>query len=654
MVPVAAFVVGILIFARVLNQGVEDLTTEMSEATLPIVYMVEDGERINELHGYTVEMNESSVADTVTPVESGGSLSISLDCYGNDIRSVRYEVKRLDADQTVQESDMAFLTRDEDVATTDLDLPELEAGEEYLLILTVENAGDPCYFYTRLARADDSSISESVSFVQFFHEVTMSKTRQSELEVYMETTAGADNDTLQHVTLKNTLSQVCWGNMRCTEVTEPVASIREIGDDYNVIDLCYILSAVDEQDHLETYQVDEYYRIRPGGDRMYLSEYERTVEEIFSVNGEEVADEEEAEAAAQEELTLGIRSSDVDYVTNETGTSFSFVQEGDLWNGNMDSGYLTRIFSFRSQDESGLRENYDAHDIRIIRTNETGSVDFAVCGYMNRGEHEGRVGISVCHFDSATTTVEEMAFLSSTDSYATLGDELGETMYLTDSGDFYFSFRNQVYCVNLNAQNCTVAISDITQDSFATSDDGRYLAWTEGEKAQATTMHLIDLETGRTEDLSAPDGFVIRPLGFLDSDCVYGLAESGGVETDEGLFPMSRVLVIDFSDPEMSVLKTYDAEEGIFVTGAEVRDGNIYLSRMRYADGEYTEADEDVIYNRAMQDASQVTVTEIYSDVEETEVALLLPAAILPEPSPTETTWIRSDVTEIRLDDESK
>ncbi len=651
MVPVAAFVVGILIFARVLNQGVEDLTTEMSEATLPIVYMVENGERINELHGYTVEMNEVSVADTVTPVEAGGTLPISVDCYGNDIQSLRYEIKSLDAAQTVQESEMVFLTREEDIATAELAMPELDAGEEYLLILTVESSGDPCYFYTRLALADDSSISESVSFVQLFHEVTMSKTRQSELEVYMETTAGADNDTLQTVTLKNTLSQVCWGNMRGTEVTEPIACIREIGDDYNVIDLSYVLSSVDEQDHLGTYQVEEHYRIRPGGDRMYLSEYERTVEEIFSVNGEE---EEEEEKAAQEDLTLGIRSPDVEYVTNEMGTSFSFVQQGELWNGNMDSGYLTRVFSFQSPDGAGVRENYNAHDIRIIRTNETGSVDFAVYGYMNRGTHEGRVGISVCHFDSATNTVEEMAFLSSTNSYETLLDELGQTMYLTDSGDFYFSLREQVYCMDLNTQKCTVAISDMTEGNSSASDDGRYLAWTEGDMAQATTMHMIDLETGRTEDLTAPDGFVIRPLGFLDSDCVYGLAESGGAGSDEVSFPMSQVVVIDFSDPEMSALKTYDAEEGTCVTGAEVHDGNIYLERMRYVDGAYTEAGEDVIYNRAMQDASQITVTEIYSDIKETEVALLLPAEILPESAPTETKGIRSDITEIRLDDEAK
>ncbi len=648
MIPVAAFVVGILIFARVLNQGVEDLTTEMSEATLPIVYMVEDGERINELHGYKEEMNEVSVADTVTPVESGGTLSLSVDCYGNDIQSLRYEVKSLDAAQTLQESEMAFLTREEDVATVDLTMPELNAGEEYLLILTVENAGDPCYFYTRLALADDSSISECISFVRFFHEVTMSKTRQSELTVYMETTAGADNNTLQTVTLKNTLSQVCWGNMRGTEVTEPIACVREIGDDYNVIDLSYILSSVDEQDHLETYQVEEYYRIRPGGDRMYLSEYKRTVEEIFSVK------EAEEEETAQEELTLGIRSPDVEYVTNETGTSFGFVQQGELWNCNMDSGYLTQVFSFQSPDGTDLRENYNAHDIRIIRTNETGSVDFVVYGYMNRGVHEGRVGISVCHFDSATTTVEEMAFLSSTNSYETLCDELGQTMYLTDSGEFYFSLREQLYCVDLNTQKCTIAISDMTEGNFSASDDGRYLAWTEGELAQATTMHMIDLETGRTEDLTAPDGYVLRPLGFLDSDCVYGLAESGGAGSDEISFPMSRVVVVDFSDPEMSVLKTYDAEEGTYVTGAEVHDGNIYLARIRYADGEYTQAEEDVIYNRAMQDASQISVTEIYSDVEETEVALLLPAAILPESDPTETKGIRSDITEIRLDDEAK
>ncbi len=37
----------------------------------------------------------------------------------------------------------------------------------------------------------------------------------------------------------------------------------------------------------------------------------------------------------------------------------------------------------------------DLHDIRLISVDEKGNTTFTVVGYMNRGVHEGRVGVAV-------------------------------------------------------------------------------------------------------------------------------------------------------------------------------------------------------------------------------------------------------------------
>ncbi len=641
VIPVAVFVAGLFIFSRILYQGVTDPTTDMPEATLPVVYMQKDGERINALHGYTEEMDAAFMRDTITPVGTDGTLSVSIDSYGYEIRSISFEVRSLDTTHLVQQSEAENLSVEEDVVTADLPIQNLLTEQtEYLLTLEVTGSGEPCYYYTRIIEEDTSDIGECISFVQNFHEITMQKTRQNELTDYMETKSGADNRTLQTVTLQNTLSQVCWGSMRGIEETTPLVSVREINDNGSVIILNYVLSATDEQEVTTYYSVEEYYRVRAGEERMYLLDFERTSEEIFRGD---------CGTLPSEDLVLGIRSADVDFMTNETGTIVCFVQAGELWSYNAGSGSLTQIFSFRSPDGFDVRENCDEHDIRILRVNENGNTDFAVYGYMNRGMHEGQVGISVCHFDNATNSVEEQAFLSSTESYQLLLAGIGQAMYITETGQFYFVMDDRGYSVDLATGQGTVEISDIIEGNYAGSQDGRYLAWTGGEdEAERKIMHLIDLESGRTDSIEAPEGFAIFPLGFLDSDCVYGLAKESVLGADDSLIPITTVVVVDFSDPDLAVLKTYESTDG-YVSGVEVRDGNIYLEQMTLEDGEYVEAGENIIYNREMQEASPVSVVEIYSDIRETEVALRLPETIREEPERTESKWIRTGGTAQRL-----
>ena len=66
------------------------------------------------------------------------------------------------------------------------------------------------------------------------------------------------------------------------------------------------------------------------------------------------------------------------------------------------------------------RTLYDGHKIKILNVDEGGNVIFLVYGYMNRGRHEGQVGISVYYYDSTVNTVEEMAYIPCSHSQAIL------------------------------------------------------------------------------------------------------------------------------------------------------------------------------------------------------------------------------------------
>ena len=96
-----------------------------------------------------------------------------------------------------------------------------------------------------------------------------------------------------------------------------------------------------------------------------------------------------------------------------------------------------QVFSFRDTEGTDIRDDWGPHDIKIVRVDEAGSVDFVVYGYMNRGDHEGQVGTAVYHYDGLVQTMEEEVFIPSTQSYEILKSEMGQLMYVNDKGNLY-------------------------------------------------------------------------------------------------------------------------------------------------------------------------------------------------------------------------
>ena len=85
-----------------------------------------------------------------------------------------------------------------------------------------------------------------------------------------------------------------------------------------MIVLDYVVTRVGQNGQSEYYNVEEYYRVRYTNTRMYLLNFERTMEEIFRGENDSISGN---------SILLGIRSKDVEYQTNESGKVVTFVQE---------------------------------------------------------------------------------------------------------------------------------------------------------------------------------------------------------------------------------------------------------------------------------------------------------------------------------------
>ena len=586
------FVLAVMIFSFMTNQTNEDLTTEMSEATLPVLTLYDGNTAINELYGYTEKMDAAYMRDTITPIGENRLLPVTVQTYQTAVDKISYEIRSLDAQRLIANADVTSYTENKGMISMELPIQNLlEKNEEYLLVIQLESGDRTIYYYTRIIESQNSYVSECIDFVKQFNDTTFDSEKASSLSTYMEKTTG-DNTTLQYVTLNNSLNQVSWAEFHGTRLTTPVPSVKEITSTYNVIVLDYVVTRVGQNGQSEYYNVEEYYRVRYTNTRMYLLNFERTMEEIFRGENDSISGN---------DILLGIRSKDVEYQTNESGKVVAFVQEGELWSYNQEANTLAKVFSFRGYEGVDDRENYGEHDIKIVNIDEAGSIDYIVYGYMNRGIHEGTVGIAVYHYDSLANTNEEQVFIPSSQSYEVMKSELGQLMYVTESGAFYIMVDGNVYGIDLNSMDTKVLVEGLSDEAVAISESNRFLAWVDPSAIRGSgTIHIIDFVTEKVTDVTESTSDYVKPLGFMQEDFVYGVAKSADVVVDAAgntLFPMYQVKIMDTSSEEHEVLKTYE-KPGYYVQNIAISGYTIYLNRIQNNGTAYVDADQDMIMNR--------------------------------------------------------
>lgn len=63
----------------ILNRGNDDQVVDMGDATLPRVSFMMGGQKINALSGYVDDMDIAAMRDTITPLESDGTLKMQIE-----------------------------------------------------------------------------------------------------------------------------------------------------------------------------------------------------------------------------------------------------------------------------------------------------------------------------------------------------------------------------------------------------------------------------------------------------------------------------------------------------------------------------------------------------------------------------------------------
>ena len=584
---VTVFIVALVFFQIVTNRGKSSTEIEMESAKLPIVSISAYDKNMAEIHGYVNEMDACYMRDAIIPLDDKRQMNITIDTYGYDIDSASYEIRSLNTKRKIADTELTDIDlKSEKIKTTIMVENLVDNGEEYLFILKLHANDQDIYYYTRILLPQDMHIKECIAFADDFRELAMSP-KYLELAKYVETSDYTDKDTLADVSIQSSIDQIGWKNFKGTVVSDPVVELTDVNDTY--ISLVYNYQMVDEENNY--YNVAEYFKLRYTAEQIYLLDYKRQMDEILTVGNVHVADN---------ILSLGVVSGDLEYLSNDTGTVVSFVQAGELFEYDQNAKKLTKVYGF-IEDPTDLREKYNQHNIRILNIDENGNMDFVVYGYMNRGEHEGQCGINLYHYDSAKTKAVEQFFIATTHPYQILNANFSDLLYENTRGDFYIMYGGTLAKIGLDKLNTEELVTNLKSDQYAVSQSGQYVAWSEGDN-MSDEIKVMNLENEEVRTIKASNGSLIKPLAFMTEDLVYGEAKQADIKVDAAgstIYAMSNIKIVSATGGDFKVIKDYN-EPGYFVTEVDKQGYTLYLDRvMLKEDGSYIETTNDTIKDSA-------------------------------------------------------
>lgn len=608
------FIIALIGFSFWTNRGSADMTADMDTATLPVLSFVTEGKEANLLVGHKQEMNVASMRDTIAVYGENETLTVKISYNDIGYDTLKYEVYTLDGKEqtfadTVKEIDSKVSLNFKDL---------LKQDEEAVLKLTLKKGEDCLYYYTRIIKDNDYHVKECLQYIEELHTNMLKKENEDAVKKVMESNSTGDNTTLQHVTIHSNLEHSMWGDLTPEVIGNVQFEIKEAKAAYTSVQLKYQVKCAGDNNEEEIYRVKEFFKVSYGTERIYLLEYDRTMEEVFNTSNI---------VLSSKGVILGIADENLDYKVNKDENIVAFVQANELWSYNKEEDVFALVFSFAEAEKEDERNFTDNHSIQLLSMENDGSMTFSVCGYMNRGVHEGESGVAIYYYDSSENVVGEEAFIPSTKSCLVIEKELNELAFYNKEQDvLYVMADGTLLKEDLKKKEQTVLMEGLQKGQYVASDDGHLLAYQKTEEG-TTVTEIWDFAKDSKREISVNSGEFVVPLGFVGSDFVYGVskAEDAGIDAlGNSVQGMNR---LEIRNEANKVVKTYQ-KDGTYILEATIGSNQITLKQGIKNGNVYQETVEDYITNNETSGNELIKLDSYWTDLKQTQYRLVFSKGI--------------------------
>lgn len=581
----------------------------MQAATLATVQLqyLENGS--NTLRGYTQKMEISTMRGCITPLSQEHKLSIWIDQADHvDADQISYEVRGLDGTRLVEDGTISGWERNGSTMTAQLQLSNLvDEGNEYKLILCVNQSGTPVYYYSRILYLAEGHTESMVGFARDFMQASIDGNSDFIVN-YIQPNETMGTDDFGYVNQHSRSGMITWKGLSPQAGTVET-TLTELSDSQASVTLTYPITLSSNGESKEC-MVNEQYVVRFRNDVLYLLDFERHVKEQFSVS---------APVYAKSALKLGITDESVSGMASDDENIQTYVYDGQLFVTNTKENTLDLIYTYQdgAEDSSAL----DDYKLQPIRVEDSGDIYFMAYGYHSRGNHEGQVGVSFLHYKSAEkseeSSIDEIFYIPVTFSEEILMKNMGTLAYVNNESDLmYLLYQSTVYSIDLSSgEKAELAVAP-SAGSFYSNASSSLIAWEEGDSGYPNLIRIADLSTGKTYRVAAEDGEFVQIQGFLGDDLVYGTARKSDVFTQAGQVvqkPMYKLTIVDFAE-DMTQSGEYQMAD-YYIEGTQILENQLEIYRLTKdaSTGAYAAAADDQMFfnNRSDKKATSLTKSQI-------------------------------------------
>jgi len=605
LVLLVVFILGVAGTAFLMNNETTDDRSDMNDAVLPEV-MVQFGDVLtNRMYGYRQPMEADFVRDSVTPLDTTKKLTLVVNPYDTKVRNLSYEIRTSDGSKVMENRTIKSLdTGSDGYLRTEIEISSgLLMNQEYSLQITLSTNHGDAYYYTRVVSRSATYTEQYAKFADDFVQMSLDKTQADNLAAYLETSDSASSRNFAGLNINSPLADISWGNLNPQLSKAGIPVIKDINETTASISIEYEISAQNENGNTEYYLVTDFYRMRYDETRIRLLDFKRSASEVFDPS---------LSVISNSGLLLGVRSKDVDYLTNEDGSVTAFTQNGDIWSYVPDTGKFVEIFTFRKDTESDFRDARVEHDIKLLSVENNGDVDFMVYGYMNRGAHEGYSGVGIYHYNNDQGAIEEQVFIPCTESFEFLQEDLGTLSYVNQSGQLFIMIAGNLYQINIDENTYEVLADHIDSDDFGVSVTNAHAAWKSESGDYAGQIEFIDFDTMERRRIAPEASQKLDLLGFMNENLIYGIVLDGDTLPNATGYMIDGITTFRIEGFDGTVKKEYH-QDGLYVAGVTVGTTLMEFTLVQKSGDIYKGVKKDNIMNNSTAATDKTSVEQTSS-----------------------------------------
>lgn len=651
VVMVIVFIITIYFVNIFENRNYKNLAKEMMDAELPLAYVSYGDTLLNCMHGYTSDVDLTLLRDSITPIDEQKNIKVLVENNKAYATGYSYEIRSISGDSLVEKGDIEASDNGNGYDELDINVRmDLKKDMEYMLVVRISSTKGPnADYYTRIVVNDDYHEAELMQAVKDFHDASFdfnALETESVIGTYKAEYTGlstGDSFGLGHVNLASDYADILWDGLKPVVVSDVDIYIKEIDVNYAVIEMEYKASSTTDQDVTSYYSVKEFYKAgysmvesvdessqdNIGIEDIYSEEagydetgaatdgqsnsgedsvkmepkitmfsYDRYVDEYFDRTGVD---------SLNNVYEIGMSSSDdVDYRYAKDNKKVAFVKNGQLWMYDYDNGEITLVYSFCADDYTEDADSFDEHNINIMDFSDDGGLTFAVYGYMNRGDHEGKLGISLFTFDYSTLEVDELLFVECNVPYEAMKTETSRLTYY-DGQKFYYMMGGKVNAVDIKKKQQSYIAENLSASDVKVSADMSVMAYGESEdQSQNKKITLMNMKTGKSYEINAGDGECLICYGFKDSDMVYGVSDISDSDVTVDLQSFAETKYSEESRKNIPAKKLYIvgsngeqikeySKDGCYLMQVDVNTNLLYLTRGEKSGDKFVAIKDDFI-----------------------------------------------------------